>query len=141
MIQDWHGKNTEVSTLKEKSLKDKLEQKESNDLPDKQFPKNATLKQRVAQFLQKNNLFMNLSFVDKFVHKQLDVLPSPTQEIRETNTSTTNRTRECFINELTNFGAYRNLPPIQRMSDPEKMAQIKRKMEQNQQSNDDNERG
>ena len=100
-----------------------------------------TLKQKVAQFLQKNNLFMNLSFVDKFVHKQLDVLPSPTQEIRETNTSTTNRTRESFINELTNFGAYRNLPPIQRMSDPERMAQMRRKMEQNQQSNDDNERG
>lgn len=100
-----------------------------------------SLKQRVAQFLQKNNLFMNLSFVDKFVHKQLDVLPSPTQEIRKTNTSTTNRTRESFINELTNFGAYRNLPPIQRMSDPERMAQIKRKMAQNQQSNDDNERG
>ena len=48
---------------------------------------------------------------------------------------------ENFINELTNFGAYRNLPPIQRMSDPEKMAKMKRKMEQNQQSNDDNERG
>lgn len=96
-----------------------------------------SLKQRVAQFLQKNNLFMNLSFVDKFVHKQLDVLPSPTQEIRKTNTSTTNRTRESFINELTNFGAYRNLPPIQRMSDPERMAQMRRKMEQNQQSNDD----
>ena len=100
-----------------------------------------SLKQRVAQFLQKNNLFMNLSFVDKFVHKQLDVLPSPTQEIGKTNTSTTNRTRESFINELTNFGAYRNLPPIQRMSDPERMAQMRRKMEQNQQSNDDNERG
>lgn len=84
---------------------------------------------------------MNLSFVDKFVHKQLDILPSPAQKIRETNTSTTNRTRESFINELTNFGAYRNLLPIQRMSDPEKMAQMKRKMEQNQQSNDDNERG
>ena len=100
-----------------------------------------SLKQRVAQFLQKNNLFMNLSFVDKFVHKQLDALPSPTLEIRETNTSTTNRTRESFINELTNFGAYRNLPPIQRMSDPERMAQMRRKMEQNQQSNDENERG
>lgn len=100
-----------------------------------------SLKQRVAQFLQKNNLFMNLSFVDKFVHKQLDVLPSPTQEIRETNTSTTNRTRESFINELTNFGAYKNLPPIQRMSDPERMAQMRRKMEQNQQSNADNEKG
>lgn len=130
MIQDWHGKNTEVSTLKEKSLKDKLEQKESNDLPDKQFPKNATLKQRVAQFLQKNNLFMNLSFVDKFVHKQLDILPEST----ETNATSSNR--KNFINQLTNQGAYKNLPSSQRMSDPEKMAQIRRKMEQEGQKND-----
>ena len=130
MIQDWHGKNTEVSTLEEKSLKDKLEQKESNDLPDKQFPKNATLKQRVAQFLQKNNLFMNLSFVDKFVHKQLDILPEST----ETNATSSNR--KNFINQLTNQGAYKNLPSSQRMSDPEKMAQIRRKMEQEGQKND-----
>ncbi len=99
-----------------------------------------TLKQKVAQFLQKNNLFMNLSFVDKFVRRQLDVLPPATQEIRSTNTRAVNRTRENFINELTNFGAYRNLPPIQRMSDPERLARMQRKMEQNQQSNDDNER-
>lgn len=130
MIQDWHGKNTEVSTLEEKSLKDKLEQKESNDLPDKQFPKNTTLKQRVAQFLQKNNLFMNLSFVDKFVHKQLDILPEST----ETNATSSNR--KNFINQLTNQGAYKNLPSSQRMSDPEKMAQIRRKMEQEGQKND-----
>ena len=96
-----------------------------------------TLKQKVAQFLQKNNLFMNLSFVDKFVHKQLDVLPPPTQETRETNTSTTNSTRENFINQLTNFGQHRNLPPIQRMSDPERLAQMQRKMEENQQSNNE----
>lgn len=105
-----------------------------------------SLKQRVAQFLQKNNLFMNLSFVDKFVHKQLDVLPEPTQEIiesnttRENNTSTTNRTRESFINELTNFGAYRNLPPIQRMSDPKKIEEMRKKMEQQTQTNDNQER-
>lgn len=129
MIQDWHGKNTEVSTLEEKSLKDKLEQKESNDLTDKQFPKNATLKQRVAQFLQKNNLFMNLSFVDKFVHKQLDILPEST----ETNATSSNR--KNFINQLTNQGAYKNLTSSQRMSDPEKMAQIRRKMEQKGQKN------
>ena len=130
MTQNWHGKNTEVSTLEEKSLKDKLEQKESNDLPDKQFPKNTTLKQRVAQFLQKNNLFMNLSFVDKFVHKQLDILPEST----ETNATSSNR--KNFINQLTNQGVYKNLPSSQRMSDPEKMAQIRRKMEQEGQKND-----
>lgn len=129
MTQNWHGKNTEVSTLEEKSLKDKLEQKESNDLPDKQFPKNTTLKQRVAQFLQKNNLFMNLSFVDKFVHKQLDILPEST----ETNATSSNR--KNFINQLTNQGVYKNLPSSQRMSDPEKMAQIRRKMEQEGQKN------
>ena len=130
MIQDWHGKNTEVSTLEEKSLKDKLEQKESNDLPDKQFPKNATLKQRVAQFLQKNNLFMNLSFVDKFVHKQLDILPEST----ETNATSSNR--KNFINQLTNQRAYKILNKSQRISHPEKNAQIRRKMEQEGQKND-----
>ena len=99
-----------------------------------------TLKQKVAQFLQRNNLFMNLSFVDKFVRKQLDVLPPATQEIRNINTRAVSRTREDFMNELTNFGQYRNLPPIQRMSDPERLARMQRKMEENQQSNDENER-
>ena len=107
-----------------------------------------SLKQKIAQFLQKNNLFMNMSFVEKFVHQQLDVLPEPTQDIRETATdnnttratNTINRTREDFINQLTNFGAYRNLPPIQRMSDPQKLEEMRRKMEQHTQENDDPER-
>lgn len=100
-----------------------------------------TLKQKVAQFLQKNNLFMNLSFVDKFVHKQLDILPAPTEIARQTNAVSSSKTRENFIKQLTNFGAYRNLPPIQRMSDPEKIAQMRRKMEQKEQNNDNSERG
>nr|DAL06041.1 MAG TPA: IrrE N-terminal-like domain [Caudoviricetes sp.] len=99
-----------------------------------------TIRQKIAQFLQKNDMLMNIPFVDKFVHRQLDVLPQTTQETRNTSTQTVNRTRESFINELTNFGAYRNLPPIQRMSDPEKLAEMRRKMEQNQQANDDSER-
>ena len=107
-----------------------------------------SLKQRIAQFLQKNNLFMNMSFVEKFVHQQLDVLPEPMQDVRESSTNntttrstnTTNRTREDFINQLTNFGAYRNLPPIQRMSDPQKLEEMRRKMEQHTQDNNDPER-
>lgn len=101
-----------------------------------------TFKQRVAQFLQRNGIFMNLSFVENFVHKQLNVLPSATQETRENTTQnrTQNRTREDFINQLTNFGQYRNMPPIQRMSDPQRLEEMRRKMEQNQQSNDENER-
>ena len=100
-----------------------------------------SLKQRVAQFLQKNNLFMNLSFIDKFVHKQLDILPAPKEIARQTNAVSSSKTRENFIKQLTNFGAYRNLPPIQRMSDPEKIAQMRRKMEPKEQNNDNSERG
>ena len=101
---------------------------------------NLSLKQRIALFLQKNNLFMNLSFVENFVHQQLDILPETTQGYRQENVSTANTTREDFINQLSNFGQYRNLPPIQRMSDPEKLAEMRRKMEENQQENDGSER-
>ena len=67
------------------------------------------------------------------------------QDVREsstnnTTTRATNRTREDFINQLTNFGAYRNLPPIQRMSDPQKLEEMRRKMEQHTQDNNDPER-
>ena len=112
------------------------EKQEQSPEPEQQQSENKlTLKQKVAQFLQRNNLFMNLSFVDKFVRKQLDVLPPATQEIRNTNTRAVGRTREDFMNELTNFGQYRNLPPIQRMSDPERLSRMQEKMKE-QQSNE-----
>ena len=96
-----------------------------------------TIRQRIARFLQKNDMLMNIPFVEKFVDKQLNVLPPATQ----TRTPAVNSTREAFVNWLSNNGEYRNLPPIQRMSDPERMAQMQRRMQQNQQSNEDNERG
>ena len=107
-----------------------------------------SIKQKIAQFLQKNNLFMNMSFVEKFVHKQLELLPESTQNIREVavdsnknkETKTINKTREDFINQLTNFGAYRNLPPIQRMSDSQKLEEMRRRREEHTQENDDLER-
>lgn len=107
-----------------------------------------SIKQRIAQFLQKNNLFMNMSFVEKFVHQQLELLPESTHDIREVTvdsnknieTKTTNKTREDFINQLINFGAYRNLPPIQRMSDSQKLEEMRRKREQNSKESYDLER-
>ena len=107
-----------------------------------------SIKQKIAKFLQKNNLFMNMSFVEKFVHQQLELLPESTQDIREVTvdsnknieTKTTNKTREDFINQLTNFGAYRNLPPIQRMSDSQKLEEMRRRREEHTQENDDLER-
>ena len=107
-----------------------------------------SIKQKIAQFLQKNNLFMNMSFVEKFVHQQLELLPESTQDIREVTvdsnknieTKTINKTREDFINQLTNFVAYRNLPPIQRMSDSQKLEEMRKKREEHTQENDDLER-
>ena len=78
---------------------------------------------------------MNIPFVEKFVDKQLNVLPPPTEQ----RTSTRNSSRESFVNWLSNNGEYRNLP-IQRMSDPERIAQMQIRMQQKQQSTDDNER-
>ena len=107
-----------------------------------------SIKQKIAQFLQKNNMFMNMSFVEKFVHKQLELLPESTQNIREVavdsnknrETKTINKTREDFINQLTNFGAYRNLPSIQRMSDSQKLEKMRRKKEEHSKENYDLER-
>lgn len=95
-----------------------------------------TIRQRVAQFLQRSNVLMNVPFVEKFVNRQLNVLPPPTVQ----RTSNVNSSRESFVNWLSNNGEYRNLPPIQRMSDPERIAQMQRRMQQNQRSNKDNER-
>lgn len=106
---------------------EKYEQQNENKL---------TIRQRIAQFLQRNDMLMNIPFVEKFVDKQLNVLPPAS----ETRTQSTNSARETFINLLSNNGEYRNLPPIQRMSDPERIAQMRRKMEQKQQSTDENER-
>ena len=135
LSQDLTQDNTQIYTppTEESSVEQPIQSENQNE-------NKLTLKQKVAQFLKKNNLFMNLSFVDKFVRKQLDILPPVTQEVRNTNTRAFGGTREDFMNELTNFGQYRNLPSIQRMSDPKRLARMQRKMEENQQSNDDNER-
>ncbi|MBF0986710.1 MAG: hypothetical protein HXK67_06055, partial [Clostridiales bacterium] len=44
------------------------------------------------------------------------------------------------INQLRNFGAYRNLPSIQRMSDSQKLEEMRRRREEHTQENDDLER-
>ena len=79
---------------------------------------------------------MNLSFVKNFVQNQLDVLPPAQQE----NVSKKQENFKNFKNQLTNFGAYRNLPKIQRMVDPQKIEEMRRKMEQGEKNNKDNEK-
>jgi len=92
-----------------------------------------TIRQRVARFLQKNQALMNISFIEKFVDKQLNVLPSASQiPIKSVNSQ-----REEFINMLTNSGEYRNLPPLQIMPDQNKTAEMKRNTEQYNKLDDD----
>lgn len=107
-----------------------------------------TLRQRVAQFLQKNNLFMKVPFVERFVTQQLNALPETTQESnRETvpesvisSLNAVSQEKTDFENRLSNNGLFRNLPPIQRMTDPQKIEELRRKNEQDRQANEDNER-
>ena len=82
-----------------------------------------SLKQKVARFLQKNNLFMNLSFVENFVHKQLDVLPSTQIENAVIKQPTA---RERFMEYISNNGKLRNMPQPQRMWDLEKLEKMRR---------------
>lgn len=136
-IQNKSNIINEIVKSNNEIIKNKEEQEEITPI---ETENKLSLMQKVAHFLQKHNIFMNLSFVDKFVHQQLDVLPVPKQEIKNINTQSTNKTKENFINGLTDFGKYRNLPPIERMSDPEKIEEMKRKMQQNQKINQDYER-
>ena len=100
------------------------------------YPNNPlSLKQKIAKLLQKSDLLMNIPFLEKFVDRQLNVLSPATEQL----TSTVNSSRESFENWLSNKGEHRNLPPIQRMSDTEKIETMRKRMEQNQESNKDNE--
>lgn len=55
---------------------------------------------------------MNISIIKNFVRKQLDVLP-PARNQEENNVSTLNSKRNDFINEISNNGEFRKLPPLQ----------------------------
>ena len=87
-----------------------------------------SLKQKIAQFLRKNNIFMNLTFVEDFVKRQLNVLPSSTKKIPSAQVAK-NRLRQDFENWLSNNGEFKQLPTSRRLSDPDRMAKLQRKMD------------
>lgn len=101
--------------------------------PNKQEADNSTIndntmsfKQRIARALQNNHLLMKVPFIKNFAKKQLNVLPPPVTMQRMVTTGT----RKSFTNWLSNNGEYRNLPPIRRMSNPEKKRSNEKKMEE-----------
>lgn len=108
-------------------------QKEDKNLNTNSSP--LTLRQKIAQFFRKNTMLMKLPFIEKFVNKQLNILPPATQDIKtETNNSSV---RESFVNWLSNNGEFRNLPPVQSISDPEKIAKMQKEMNQYKQNTND----
>ena len=121
VLTDLNSKAEFENNINERQ-EDKLE-------PGKQNESRLSLKQRIAKFLQKNNIFMNMSFVENFVHQQLDVLPESTQE-QKTAINILREQKQAFDDRITGNGAYQNLPPIQRMSDPQKIQDMQRKMGQ-----------
>ena len=126
--------------VEKKQDKPRSNKEQHSETTSKTSDNKLSLKQKVAQFLQKHNLFMNMSFVKNFVHQQLDVLPPLTENVRE-SLDAVNKQRTDFDNWLTSIVQSRNLPPMPKsIVDPEKMAKLKRKMQQHTQSNDDRER-
>ena len=76
---------------------------------------------------------MNISFIEKFVDRQLNVLPP----VSQTQIEFGNSQREDFINVLSNNGEYKNLQPMQKMFDQDKITEMKRNMKQDNKINDD----
>ena len=111
-------------------------QKEDKTLNTNSTP--LTLRQKIAQFFRKNTMLMKLPFIEKFVNKQLNILPLATQDIKAENNN--NSLRENFVNWLSNNGEFRNLPPVQSISDSEKIAKMQKEMNQYRQNTNDDER-
>ena len=65
-----------------------------------------SFKLKLAQFLKKNNLFMKIPFINKFVNDQINILPEPEQHIPNDNT------RKNFMKNMTNNGELQKLPPL-----------------------------
>ena len=108
-------------------------QKEDKTLNTNSTP--LTLRQKIAQFFRKNTMLMKLPFIEKFVNKQLNFLPPATQDIKtETNN---NSVRESFVNWLSNNDEFRNLPPVQSISDPEKIAKMQKEINKYKQNTKD----
>ncbi|MDO5565004.1 MAG: hypothetical protein Q4F88_07230 [Eubacteriales bacterium] len=93
--------------------------------------------QKVAQFIQKNSTLMKIPFLEKYVGRQLNVLPSAHEEMTTVNSG---NARQSFLNSLTNLGDCKNTSPVQRTSRTDQIAEKRKKMEEKQRFKEDNER-
>lgn len=83
-----------------------------------------SLKQKVAQFLRKHNIFMDLTFVENFVNKQLNVFST-----KESSANIAKRRLKSDLeNRLSNNGEFKNMPPLPRMPDSDGVTKMPNKM-------------
>lgn len=97
-----------------------------------------SVKQKLAQILQRNNALMRIPFLQRFVNKQLNVLPPAISEIREQTVKPV--IKKTLSEQLAEDARKRNLNLGRRMSDPNKIAYMQRQMEQKVKSTDEEER-
>lgn len=101
------------------------------------------IKQKIANFLADKTLLRKIPFIDRFVSKEQRLLPEMTQEQREDKQTAHSK----FEDEISGHGKYKNLflgksvksvslemnrqkiPEAHSMADPEKIAQMKKKMD------------
>ena len=115
-----------------------------NEDQDKEYPINnskVNFKQKLAQFMNKNNLFMNVGFVNKFVLNQLNISKIKglhTLDGVDENNVNIDEDSKDFIDELKKIEEDEDLSLIQRNSDFNKIIKIesKRRKEQNKDEND-----
>lgn len=72
-----------------------------------------SIKQKIANFLRKNDLFMNLKFVENFVGKQLNILPEATQSVKQQNIIYDKKSsHRNFVQSLNNYDTRQNIQNI-----------------------------
>ena len=71
----------------------------------------------------------------KIVNSILSSFKTSTQDIKTENNN--NSVRESFVNWLSNNGEFRNLPPVQSISDPEKIAKMQKEINKYKQNTKD----
>lgn len=76
---------------------------------------NLSFKQRIALFLQRNSFLINIPFIEKFVNKQMNILPAPGKNILKVNAS-----KEKFDAWVTGNGEYSKLLNTPKNLSPER---------------------
>ena len=97
-----------------------------------------SVRHKLAQILQRNNILMKIPFLQKFVSKQLNVLPPAVSRIKEQIAKPV--VKKTLSEQLAEDARKRNPNLGRRMSDPNKIAYMQRQMEQKMKSTDEEER-